>query len=308
MCLDGVPGFGRAPARVGNVHAVCSEGPGRDDVAMQAALQAYVLPQDRWLRVRLRVCGSDLGSREPAPSLVAGNPIQHLSAWAGVGAHLCARALPVEPHRAQVRSYNNRGAVGSRSAWLTALPPAPTDALPAARCPGRPAQLPGQAGPAASGHLLASVGAHLCARALPGEPRRARVRSYNNRGAVGSRSAWLTALLPAPAGPAASGHLLAGVGAHLCARALPVEPHRARVRSYNNRGAVGSRSAWLTALLPAPTDAGPAARYPGRRARLPGPAGPAASGLRYPDSARRAVAAARWRPAPPTRPVRRRPD
>ncbi len=99
----------------------------------------------------------------------------------------------------------------------------------------------------------------------------------------------------------------AGVGAHLCARALPVEPHRARVRSYNNRGAVGSRSAWLTALLPAPTDAGPAARYPGRRARLPGPAGPAASGLRYPDSARRVAAAARWRPAPPTRPVRRPP-
>ncbi len=254
MCPDGVRGFGRARARAGNVHAVCSEGPGRDDVATQAALRACVLPQDRWLRVRLRVCGSDLGSREPAPPLVADNAIQHLSAWAGVGAHLCARALPGEPHRAQVRSYNNRGAVGSRSAWLTALPPAPTDALPAARCPGRPAQLPGQAGPAASGHLLASVGAHLCARALPGEPR------------------------------------------------------RARVRSYNNRGAVGSRPAWLTALPPAPTDAGPAARCPGRRARLPGPAWPAASGLRYPDSARRAAAAARWRRAPPTRPVRRRPD
>ncbi|CAE6697721.1 hypothetical protein XA1311A_03350 [Xanthomonas arboricola] len=125
MCLDGVPGFGRASARVGNVHAVCSEGPGRDDVARQAALRACVLPQDQWLRVWLRVCGSDLGPREPAPSLVAGNPIQHLSAWAGVGAHLCARALPGEPHRAQVRSYNNRGAVGSRSPWLTALPPGP---------------------------------------------------------------------------------------------------------------------------------------------------------------------------------------
>ncbi|CAE6698091.1 hypothetical protein CFBP6600_03500 [Xanthomonas arboricola pv. corylina] len=98
------------------------------------------------------------------------------------------------------------------------------------------------------------------------------------------------------------------VGAHLCARALPGEPHRARVRSYNNRGVLGSGSAWLTALPPAPTDAGPAARCPGRRARLPGPAGPAASGLRYPDSARRAAAAARWRRARPTRPVRRRPD
>ncbi len=133
MCPDGVRGFGRARARAGNVHAVCSEGPGRDDVVTHAALRACVLPQDRWLRVRLRVCGPDLGSREPAPPLVADKAIQHLSACWQVGAHLCARALPVEPHRARVRSYNNRGAVGLRSAWLTALPPAP--AWPAASGP-----------------------------------------------------------------------------------------------------------------------------------------------------------------------------
>jgi len=58
--------------------------------------------------------------------------------------------------------------------------------------------------------LCWQVGAHLCARALPGEPHRARVRSYNNLGAVGSRSAGLTAPPPGPAWPAASGPLLAG--------------------------------------------------------------------------------------------------
>lgn len=59
------------------------------------------------------------------------------------------------------------------------------------------------------------------------------------------------------------------------------------------------RVASARATLPAPTNAAPTVWFPIHPARRPGPVAPAAYGLRYPDSARRAAAAARWRRAPP---------